>query len=158
MASGRTASRTHAWDGRVQCVCSRHGRSRPPRVLADQEVIEIGGKRIRYIDTARVPHGWDAGVIFEETTSTLLCGDLFARVGDGPPVTEGDIVDPAMAAEDLFKYTSLGPSRAPNVRKLAELNPKMLATMHGATLRGDGSAALRELADCYDARLRAALG
>jgi hypothetical protein len=63
-----------------------------------------------------------------------------------------------MAAEDLFKYTSLGPSTAPNVRKLADLNPKMLATMHGPSFRGDGSAALSGLADRYDERLHAALG
>jgi len=97
-------------------------------------------------------------VMFEETTSTLLCGDLFTRVGDGPPVTENDIVDSAMAAEDLFRYTSLGPSTAPNVRKLADLHPIMLATMHGSSFRGDGSAALRGLADRYEARLRVAIG
>jgi flavorubredoxin len=152
------APRAELMHGMVGCrVSVADMADRAPRVLADQEMIELGGKRIRYIDTPHVPHGWDAGVIFEETTSTLLCGDLFTRVGNGPPVTESDIVDPAMAAEDLFKYTSLGPSTAPNVRKLADLNPKMLATMHGASFCGDGSAALRGLADRYDARLRAAL-
>jgi flavorubredoxin len=130
---------------------------RAPRVLASEEIIDIGGKLIRYIDTPHVPHGWDAGVVFEETTGTLLCGDLFTRVGDGPPLTESDIVEPAMAAEDLFKYTSLGPSTAPNIRKLADLEPKALATMHGSSFRGDAANALRALADCYDARLRAAL-
>ena len=54
---------------------------RPPRVLADGEVVDLGGKRVRYIDTPHVPHGWDAGVMFEETTGTLLCGDLFTRLG-----------------------------------------------------------------------------
>jgi hypothetical protein len=43
---------------------------RSPRVLSDGEVIDIGGKRLRYIDTPHVPHGWDAGVLFEETTSS----------------------------------------------------------------------------------------
>jgi flavorubredoxin len=153
------APRAELMHGMVGCrVSVADMADRAPRVLADQEVIDIGGKRLRYIDTPHVPHGWDAGVIFEETTSTLLCGDLFTRVGDGPSVTESDIVDPAMAAEDLFKYTSLGPSTAPNVRKLADLNPKMLATMHGPSFRGDGSAALSGLADRYDERLHAALG
>jgi flavorubredoxin len=153
------APRAELMHGMVGCrVSVADMADRAPRVLADQEVVDIGGKRVRYIDTPHVPHGWDAGVMFEETTSTLLCGDLFTRVGDGPAVTESDIVDPAMAAEDLFKYTSLGPSTAPNVRKLADLNPTMLATMHGSSFRGDGSAALRRLADRYDARLRAALG
>jgi flavorubredoxin len=153
------APRAELMHGMVGCrVSVADMADRAPRVLADQEVVDIGGKRVRYIDTPHVPHGWDAGVMFEETTSTLLCGDLFTRVGDGPAVTESDIVDPAIAAEDLFKYTSLGPSTAPNVRKLADLNPTMLATMHGSAFRGDGSAALRGLADRYDARLRAALG
>jgi flavorubredoxin len=53
---------------------------RPPRVLANGEVIDIGGKRIRYIDTPHVPHGWDAGVIYEENSRTLFCGDLFTHL------------------------------------------------------------------------------
>src|SRR4051794_74015 len=54
---------------------------RPPRPLADGEVLELGHKRVRWIDTPHVPHGWEAGVMFEETTGTLLCGDLFSQVG-----------------------------------------------------------------------------
>jgi hypothetical protein len=57
---------------------------RAPRSLANGEVVDIGSKRIRYIDTPHVPHGWDAGVIYEETTSTLFCGGLFAHLGNAP--------------------------------------------------------------------------
>jgi flavorubredoxin len=131
---------------------------RAPRVLSDGEVIDIGGKRLRYVDTPHVPHGWDAGVIFEETTQTLFCGDLFAHPGNPPAVTQGDIIGPAMAAEDLFQQTSLGPATAPTIRKLAEFKPKLLAAMHGASFWGDGAAALKALGDQYDVRLRAALG
>ena len=60
---------------------------RPPRMLTDGEVVDIGGRRVRYIDTPHVPHGWDAGVIFEETTRTLFAGDLFAHYGRGPALT-----------------------------------------------------------------------
>src|SRR3546814_10069538 len=88
-------------------VCSSD--LRPPRPLAEEEVLELGGKRIRLIPTPHVPHGWEAQVLYEETTGTLFCGDLFTHVGNGPPVTEGDIIEAAMAAEDLFKATSLGP-------------------------------------------------
>ena len=144
--------------GMVGCMVSIADMAdRPPRTLADGEVIDIGGKRIRYVDTPHVPHGWDAGVIFEETTGTLLCGDLFTQVGNGPPLTEADIVEPAMATEDLFNYTSLGPSTAPNILKLADLKPKRLATMHGSSFAGDAAGALRTLADCYDRRLRATI-
>jgi glyoxylase-like metal-dependent hydrolase (beta-lactamase superfamily II) len=131
---------------------------RSPRVLADNEVVDIGGKRIRYIDTPHVPHGWDAGVIFEETTATLFCGDLFTRRGDGPPLTESDIVGPAMEAEDFFALTSLGPATAPNIRKLVELKPITLALMHGSSFRGDTVGAIGALADRFEARLRAAMG
>src|SRR5207253_2151461 len=80
-----------------------------PRVLADGEVIDLGGRRVRYIDTPHIPHGWDAGVLYEEGNGTLLCGDLFTQLGDGPALTGGDVVGPALAAEDLFRYSSLSP-------------------------------------------------
>jgi flavorubredoxin len=104
-----------------------------------------------------VPHGWDAGVIYEETTRTLFCGDLFTHLGNGPAITESDIVGPALAAEDIFYDTSLGPSIAPTVRRLADLAPSTLALMHGSSFAGDTAAALRELASAYDKRLRAAM-
>jgi flavorubredoxin len=131
---------------------------RPPRILADGETIDIGGKRLRYIDTPHVPHGWDAGVLFEETSRTLFGGDLFTHAGQGPAVTDSDIVAPALAAEDVFKYTSLGPSTAPAIAKLADLNPRMLAVMHGSSFSGDAATALRSLAGEYDRRLRKAVG
>jgi flavorubredoxin len=131
--------------------------ARPPRILADGEVIDIGGKRLRYIDTPHVPHGWDAGVLFEEKSATLFGGDLFTHIGNGPALTESDIVAPALAAEDLFQYTSLGPSTAPAIRKLADLNPRKLAVMHGSSFAGDGATALRSLAGEYDRRLMKAL-
>ena len=66
---------------------------RTPRVLQNDEVIELGrGKRVRYIDTPHTPHGWDAGVMVEQSTGTLLCGDLFTQLGDGPALTDGDVV------------------------------------------------------------------
>ena len=60
---------------------------RPPRPLADGEVIQLGGKRVRHLDTPHVPHGWEARVLYEETTPTRLCGDLFTHIGNGPAVT-----------------------------------------------------------------------
>ena len=120
-------------------------------------MIDLGGKRVRHIDTPHVPHGWEAGVLFEETTGTLFCGDLFTHVGDGPALTEDDIVGPALAAEDMFHATSLGPSTAPTIRRLADLCPRTLALMHGSSFAGDAVAALNDLARAYDKRLRAAM-
>ena len=126
---------------------------RAPRMLDDGEVIDLGqGKRVRYIDTPHTPHGWDAGVMYEESTSTLLCGDLFTQLGDGPALTESDIVEPAIAAENLFKYSCLNPSMGTTIGALATLAPRTLALMHGPSFAGDGAAALRTLADDYDRR------
>ena len=130
---------------------------RPPRALAEDEVLDLGGKRVRLIATPHVPHNWEAQVLYEETTGTLFCGDLFTHVGNVAPVTEDDIADAAMAAEDMFGATSLGPLTAPTLRRLADLSPRTLALMHGSSFRGDGRQALLALADRYDRRLRAAL-
>jgi flavorubredoxin len=131
---------------------------RPPRTLDDGEVLDIGGKRVRWIDTPHVPHGWDAGVIYEETTGTLFCGDLLSQTGPADAVTSNDIVTPALAAEDMFHSTALTPATAPTIRRLADLNPATLAIMHGASFNGDCPAALRATADAYSSRLNAALG
>jgi flavorubredoxin len=152
------APRAELAHGMVSCTVSIADMAdRPPRVLANGEVIDLGGKRVRYVDTPHVPHGWDAGVIFEETTGTLFCGDLFTHTGNGTPLTDSDIVEPAMAAEGLFQYTSLGPATAPTIRQLADLGPRALAVMHGSSFSGDAPGALRALADRYAARLKGAI-
>ena len=131
---------------------------RTPRVLQDGEVIDLGrGKRVRYIDTPHTPHGWDAGVMFEESTGTLLCGDLFTQLGNGSALTEGDIVGPAIAAEDVFRYSCLAPGMGATIRSLAQTAPKTLALMHGPSFTGDGAAALHALADFYDRRTRSVM-
>ena len=112
---------------------------------------------MRYVDTPHVPHGWDAGVMLEEGSGTLLCGDLFTQLGDGPALIEGDVVGPAIAAEDLFRYSSLSPGMGATIRGLAGLAPKALALMHGPAFAGDGAAALQTLADDYDRRIQTAL-
>jgi flavorubredoxin len=152
------ASNAQVAHGTTGCLVSLNDMAdRAPRILANSEVIDIGGKRIRYIDTPHVPHGWDAGVIYEETSQTLFCGDLFTHLGNGPALTESDIVEPALAAEDIFYDTSLGPSIAPTVRRLADLTPRTLALMHGSSFNGDAVTALHDLASAYDKRLRAAM-
>jgi flavorubredoxin len=144
--------------GETGCLVSLNDMAdRTPRILADGEVIDLGGgKRVRYLDTPHIPHGWDAGVLYEEATGTLLCGDLFTHVGDGPALTEADVVGPAIAAEDLFQFSSLHPGMGATIRRLATLGPRRLALMHGSSFAGDGAAALSALADDYDRRVRAA--
>ena len=123
---------------------------RPPRAIEDGEVLDLGDHRVHHIDTPHVPHGWEARVLFDETTRTLLCGDLFTHTGDGPPLTAGDLVGPARRAEEMFHFSSLTPTTSRAIRSLAELDPDVLATMHGSSFNGDGPKALGELADLYD--------
>jgi flavorubredoxin len=131
---------------------------RAPRALADGEVIDLGGgRRVRYLDTPHIPHGWEAGVLFEESSGTLLCGDLFTQTGNAPALTSDDIVGPAIATEDLFRFSTLHPSTGRTLRRLATLAPRMLALMHGPGFAGDGAAALHALADDYDRRIRVEL-
>jgi flavorubredoxin len=85
----------------VEDICDR-----PPRPLGDGEVLDLGGKRVRLLATPHVPHGWEAQVLFEETTGTLCCGDLFTHIGQGPAVTTDDVVGPAMEAEAIFGASS----------------------------------------------------
>jgi flavorubredoxin len=129
---------------------------RPPRKLADGEVIDLGGRRVRHIDTPHVPHNWEARVLFEETTATLFCGDLLTHVGNGPALTDSDIVGPALAAEDMFGATALAPSTAPTIRRLAALEPHTLALMHGSSTRTRCRESLTQLADAYELKTRAA--
>jgi flavorubredoxin len=131
---------------------------REPRLLQDGETVELGrDRRVRYLDTPHIPHGWDAGVIYEETTGTLLCGDLMTQVGNGSALTAADIVEPAIAAEELFQFSCLNPSMGATIRRLADLSPRTLALMHGPSFNGDGPKALRTLADYYDRRVRSLL-
>ena len=126
---------------------------RPPVPLSDGEVIELGGKRVRHIDTPHVPHGWEARVLFEETTGTLLCGDLFSHLGGGDvAVTEDDLVERAMAAEEMFRSSSLALNTCDVIRQLGDLEPSTLAVMHGSSFRGNGAKALYDLAAAYEDR------
>lgn len=157
------APRAQVAHGEIGCNVSLNDMAdRPPRALRHGEVLDLGaGKRVRYLDTPHTPHGWDAGVIYEESTGTLFCGDLFTQHGDGPPLVEDDVVGPAIASEDIIGYSALNPGMGATIRGLAELAPCTLALMHGPAFRGDGAAALDALAADYDRRAgarREALG
>ena len=141
------APRSQVAYGRLGCDISLNDLcDRPPRPLADGEVLDLGGKRVRQISTPHVPHGWEAQVLYEETTGTLLCGDLLSQLGRGPACTDGDVVEAALASERMFHSMSLAPQTTQTLRTLAELAPTTLAIMHGSSFRGDGRKALLDLA------------
>ena len=138
--------------GALGCLVSLNDLcDRPPRPLAEGEVLDLGGKRVRQISTPHVPHGWEAQLLFKETTGTLLCGDLFTHAGAGPALTTDDLVEPAMAAEAMFHATALAPQTGTTLRQLGDLAPTTLAVMHGSSFSGDGKQALHTLADEYEA-------
>ncbi|MDA8358162.1 MAG: MBL fold metallo-hydrolase [Actinomycetota bacterium] len=130
---------------------------RQPHSLADGASLDLGAKRVVWIDTPQLPHGWEAALLFETTTATLFAGDLFTIPGRVQPTSEGDIVTPALDGEDRFRPTALTASTAPRIRSLAQFAPRTIATMHGPTYTGDCRAALQALGDGYDARFRASL-
>jgi flavorubredoxin len=144
----------------AQAVCSFVGAmvsvddfaTRPARGLADGEVVPIGRHRLRFLATPHVPHGWDAGLFFEETERVLLCSDLFFHPGDPQPLTTGDIMGAVRAAivegqsSPLAKDMPFTADTHPTLQRLADMEPRVLAVMHGASFRGDGGRAVRELA------------
>jgi len=133
--------------GQVACDVSLNDLAdRPPRVLQDGETIDLGGKRMQFLYTPHVPHGWEACAFMEETGGTLFCGDILTHAGDGPALTEGDVVGPAVATERMFHAMSMAPNTGAVLERLAALEPSTLAIMHGSSFKGDGAAALRALA------------
>jgi flavorubredoxin len=127
---------------------------RTARELTEGETLDLGGKRVRWIATPHVPHNWEAGLLFEETTGTLFCSDLFTQLGEVAVATREDIVAPAIAVSDRMGFMPATPASAPSLRRLAALAPRTLALMHGPAFHGDSAAALESLARHYDGLLR----
>jgi flavorubredoxin len=148
LAAAPNAEVTH---GPLACMLSLTDMCDRPPVPVTEEPLDIGGHRLRFIETPHVPHNWEAGLWFDETTSTLLAGDLFTHTGRCPALTESDCVAPALEAEAIFGATGLTTNLQPTLERLAELNPTTLALMHGSSYTGDGAAQLRGLAAGYAA-------
>src|SRR5213594_2365146 len=148
LAAAPEATVTH---GAIGCAIWLNDQApRTPRALANGEVLDLGGRRVRRLDTPHVPHCWDAGLLHEETTGTLFCSDLFTHVDDPPALSDGDILGPAMAAERQFGYTAVTPATGDTIRRLAKLAPRTLAVMHGSSFTGAAAPMLEALANFYD--------
>jgi flavorubredoxin len=141
--------------GPLACLVSLNDLAdRLPHMIGD-EVLDLGSHRMRFIATPHVPHNWESGLWFDEATSTLFSGDLFTHTGAVPALTDQDVVEPALVAEEIFHGTSLGLDLVPTLERLAELSPSTLALMHGSSFRGDGATQLRALAAGYAASMAA---
>jgi len=121
---------------------------RPARALADGELLALGRHAVRWLDTPHLPHAWECGVLMEEHTRTLLCGDLFTQGGaDLPALTEADILGPSEAFRHAMDYFSHTKHARALLERLAATRPTTLACMHGSAWRGDGATLLRALAE-----------
>jgi len=124
---------------------------RPAHALADREELVLGAKTVRWFDTPHVPHNWECGYLFETTTRTLLCGDLFTQPGaDHPPVTTTEILGPSEALRKQMGGVAFDRHARASIEKLASTNPTTLATMHGSSYHGDGRALLLAFADALE--------
>ena len=126
--------------------------TRPAVGMKDGEVMSTGKYRFRFLHTPHVPHGWDAGMLFEETQRTLLCSDLFHQAGDVEPCTHSDLLDRCRQVlveyqqGPLANYVPYSTLTDATLHRLAGLQPRTLAAMHGSAFVGDGARALRDLA------------
>jgi flavorubredoxin len=125
---------------------------RPARGMTADEVLTTGKYRYRFYGSPHLPHGWDAGVLFEETRKTLFCSDLFHHFGNVAAVTSSDLIEPSRQAmlqlqqgplEGYIPYTRQSEGV---LRSLAELKPETLAVMHGSSYVGKGDQLLTGLA------------
>lgn len=148
------APRATVTQSQIGCMVSLQDLAdRPPLPLADGEHLDIGGHVLQWFDTPHVPHAWEAGVLYDTTTKTLFCGDLFTRAGTYEASTSEDIVGPAMEFEDVAPGSlSLHPSSGATIRRLAGLEVDTLALMHGSAYTGDCHRALLDLAADFDRR------
>ena len=127
--------------------------ARPPRPLKDGDALTLGEHRLRWVDAPHLPHAWECGYLFEETTGTLLCGDLFTQPGaDLAPLTRGDILGPSEAMRAPVDYFSHTENARALLARLAATRPRTLACMHGSAWEGDGERLLRALGDALDPR------
>jgi flavorubredoxin len=125
---------------------------RPARAMADNEVLSLGRHLVRWFDTPHLPHAWECGFLMEETTRTLLCGDLFTDGGaDHPPLGSGDILESSERFRHQLDYYSHTKGARGMLERLAEQRPTTLARMHGSAWQGDGAALLMALADRLEA-------
>jgi flavorubredoxin len=125
---------------------------RPPRVLADEEDLDLGHHRIRWFDTPHVPHAWECGLAMDMTTRTFFCGDLFTQGGDGAvALTETDILGPSEAFRKPLDYFAHAPQTRVVLDALARYEPMTMAVMHGSAWRGNGAQLLRGLRDALSA-------
>ncbi|MEO6197209.1 MAG: MBL fold metallo-hydrolase [Dehalococcoidia bacterium] len=119
---------------------------RPVSSLGDDEVLDLGQHKLRFLVTPHVPHAWDSILLFEETTGTLFASDLFTQGGPTLPITESDVVEQAVETHKMFPdYLPVGPHTARVFERLESLAPNVIAGHHAPAYSGDTVRALHDL-------------
>lgn len=137
--------------GRVNAMINGDCFDKPARALTDGETLLLGKYRVHWVDTPHLPHAWECGYLMEETTGTLLCGDLFTQGGaDLPPLASSDILAPSESFRKQMDYYSHTKNARYLISRLVAAQPKVLACMHGSAWQGDGSQLLFALAEQLD--------
>lgn len=144
------APRAQALSGRIYAMINGDLTTRPPLALSDGETLSLGRRRVTWLDAPHLPHAWECGFLFEETDATLFSSDLFTQPGsEHPALTEADLLEPTEAFRRQLDYASHSSAAPGHLERLAALNPKTLACMHGAAWTGDGSRLLKSLAEAW---------
>lgn len=140
------APRAQVVHGELACAVSLNDLcDRPPVAMSDGEVIEVGSHRMRFVPTPHVPHNWESGLWFEETSGTMFVSDLFGQTGQTAAITTNDVVERALEAEAGFHSIAPSPYLTTALDTLAGLEPQTLAVMHGASFNGDTTSAFADL-------------
>jgi flavorubredoxin len=122
----------------------------------DGEVVDLGKRKLRFLETPHVHH-WDSLMLFEETTRSLFPSDLFIQAGDQPPVVNENL-GPEMCG--LYREVGIFAHEDP-VRQVVDrvegLDPDWIHGMHGGSLARETIPyfvrALREQPFAYEGKL-----
>jgi flavorubredoxin len=137
--------------GQINAMVNGDCFDRPAHVLTDGETLALGNLRVRWFDTPHLPHAWECGYLMEETTSTLLCGDLFTQGGaDLPPIATSDILEPSETFRKQMDYFSHTKNLRSLMAPLAAAKPTTLACMHGSAWQGEGANLLNALVESLE--------
>ncbi|MCC7308851.1 MAG: MBL fold metallo-hydrolase [Acidobacteria bacterium] len=125
----------------------------PAKGMNDGEEFTTGNHSFKYLVTPHVPHNWEAGLLFDTTTSVLFSSDILHQNGDVAALTSDSVTGQVrqamleMQASPLADYLPYTPKTDATLKRVAALKPTTVASMHGSIYTGDGEKAILEYAE-----------
>ena len=149
---GRCSTRSAAWCRSTTWATGRRVRS-PTARCSTSAATGCGT-----IATPHVPHGWEAQVLFDETTGTLFCGDLFTQRRRR---RRRSCTTPTSSSPRSTPRTCSAPPRSPrhgadHPRRWPTSSPARWRSCTARRSPATARQALLDLADAYEARFAAA--